>query len=70
MNTLHEVKGTHVTKPRKGEQIMNRVIHVHAGFMTYLLIAVLIFIVLCFVAPDIANEVLMNLHKLALAVKV
>ncbi|MDD2341124.1 MAG: hypothetical protein PHG79_13140 [Methanosarcina sp.] len=49
---------------------MTRVIHVHAGFMTYLLIVVLIFIALCFVAPDTANEVLIDLHKLTLAVKV
>ncbi|WP_155398278.1 hypothetical protein [Methanosarcina barkeri] len=49
---------------------MTRVVHVHAGFMTYLLIAVFIFIALCFVAPDIANEVLIDLHKLALAIKV
>jgi hypothetical protein len=49
---------------------MTRVYHAHAGFMTYLLIVVLIYIALCFVAPDTANQVLIDLHKLTMAVKV
>ncbi|WP_158024171.1 hypothetical protein [Methanosarcina horonobensis] len=42
----------------------------HAGFMTYLLIAIIFFLALCFVAPDIADQVLIDLHNLASAVKV
>jgi hypothetical protein len=42
----------------------------HAGFMTYLLIAILGFLAISFVAPDVANQILVNLHNLALAVKV
>lgn len=42
----------------------------HAGFMTYLLIAVLAFLAISFVAPDVADQILINLHNLASAVKV
>lgn len=42
----------------------------HAGFMTYLLFAVIAFLALSSVAPDAAHQVLVNLHNLALAVKV
>lgn len=65
---MHEVKGTHATKKITGGYIMSTVYH--AGFMTYLLIAVIAFLALSFVAPDTAHQVLVNLHNLALAVKV
>jgi len=51
-----------------GVDVMGRVFH--AGFMTYLLITVIGYLVLCFVDPDTAHEVLINLHSLAVAVKV
>ena len=41
----------------------------HAGFKTYLLTVLLGYIALCFVAPDIAHEILRNLHYLAVAIK-
>ena len=41
----------------------------HAGFMTYLLIAVLAFLALSFVAPDTAHQVIVNLHILLSAIK-
>lgn len=42
----------------------------HTGFKTYLLMAVVCYLALCFADPDSANQVLIHLHSLVLALKV
>jgi len=41
----------------------------HAGFMTYLLVAVLAFLALSFVDPTAAHQVVVSLHNLFSAIK-
>lgn len=36
----------------------------HIGFKTYLLVTVIAYLALCFMAPNIAHEILINLHEL------
>lgn len=42
----------------------------HTGFKTYLLMAVIGYLALCFVDPYSAQQVLIHLHSLVLAFKV
>jgi len=48
---------------------MGTVYH-HTGFQTYLLMTIIAYLALCFVAPDIAHQILDNLRELVSIFKV
>ncbi|MHB8103157.1 MAG: hypothetical protein ACYDEF_13575 [Methanosarcina sp.] len=61
MNTSHEVKGTHATESKKGDT-MGFVYH--TGSRTYLMLLIVLYLVLCFVNPEVADKVLVHLGNL------
>lgn len=42
---------------------------IHTGFMTYLMIAIIVFVGISFVSPETAHQILDHLHSLMVVLK-